>query len=562
MKHRRLGEILVDSGVITEKQLMSALEGKKKTGERLGEYLVSKGLLTEEQLVRVLKMQLGIDFVDLNSVKVDPALISLVPTSIAKKYRVVPVKLEKGLLYLAMEDPLNFMAIEEVKVATRKRVIPMIAYRNSVDRAINIFYGSFGANKAIIEMQETTVSETLAQKVIDEEVAESNNAPTVKLVNSIIERAINEKASDIHIEPLEDNMRVRIRVDDTLSNILNIPKNLQRTVVSRLKIMGNMNISERRIPQDGRSEYYMKNGKKIDLRLSTLPTIFGEKVVIRLLNRDSAFLSWKAIGIRDEDYKKYKKLIQNTSGMILVVGPTGSGKTSTLYSMINELQSETINMISLEDPVEFKFEDVTQVEINEKTGLTFAKSLRACLRQDPDIICIGEIRDRETAETAMRAAITGHFVLSTIHTEDSISAIDRLLDLGVPPYLIAGAVRGIISQRLVRKICPDCKEVYKPDPFTLDLAGFSQDEDLVFYKGAGCYKCFNVGYRGRTGVFEIVNFNSDIRELIGNGADSTKLRKAFASQTDYTTMLENGRKLVEDGVTTPDELIRKVMTLE
>ena len=562
MKYKRLGEILVDAGAITEDELMAALEGKKETGERLGEYLVSQGIITEEQLVEVLQMQLGIDFVDLNSVRIDPELISLVPTGIAKQNKVVPVKMQQGKLYLAMEDPLNFMAIEEVKTATRKRVVPMIAYHNAVERAINILYGSIGANKAIMEMQEVTGPDTLEARAIEEEMDESSMAPTVKLVNSIIERAINERASDIHVEPLEDRVRVRIRVDDTLSSVLTIPKELQGVVISRLKIMADMNIAERRIPQDGRSEYYMRDGKKIDLRLSTLPTIFGEKVVIRLLNRDDAFLSWKTLGIRSEDYKKYERLIKNTSGMVLVVGPTGSGKTSTLYAMINELKSETINMISLEDPVEFKFEDVTQVEINDKTGLTFARALRSCLRQDPDIICIGEIRDRETAETAMRAAVTGHFVLSTIHTEDAVSALDRLRDLGVPEYLIAGSIRGIISQRLVRKICPNCKEAYQPDPLTLDLAGFDAQTPQTFYRGKGCYKCLEIGYRGRTGVFEIVGIGSEIRELISKGADSANLRRAFAKQKDYTTMLENGRKLVEDGVTTPEELVRKVMILE
>lgn len=561
MKYKRLGEMLVDVGAISEDQLKEALAGQKETGERLGTYLVTHNYITEDQLIRILQMQLGIDFIDLNKVKVDPTLVSLIPRNLAKQYRVVPVKLEKDTLYLAMEDPLNFMAIEAVKNASHKRVVPMIAYSSSMDRALSVFYENEGAAKAMEEMKEEQgVSATVEEAADVMNNDEINAAPTVKLVNSIIERGIVEKASDIHVEPREDEMAVRIRVDGRLNEILTIPKELQSAVISRFKVMGGMNIAERRIPQDGRAVVHRNTGD-IDLRLSSLPTIYGEKIVIRLLTRDQNILNWKGIGITEEDHPKYERLLMNTSGVILIVGPTGSGKTSTLYTMINDLKNDSVNMISLEDPVEFQIDGITQVAINEKVGLTFASALRACLRQDPDIICVGEIRDGETAEIAMRAAMTGHLVLSTIHTEDAFSAIDRLKDMGVEPYLIGGAVRGIISQRLVRRICPDCREEYTPDPELVKYAGIRNPQSVHFYHGKGCHHCFESGYRGRIGVFEILPINAQLRDVIASGITGTKLRE-MVMQQGFTPMIANGRKLVQEGVTTVDELVRTVVTLE
>ncbi len=559
MKYKRLGELLVDAGAISEAQLEQALVGQRESGMRLGTYLVNSGYITEEQLVEILQMQLGIDFVDLNKVGIDPSLINLVPRTIAKQYRVIPVKLEKDTLYLAMEDPMNFMAIEAVKDTAHKRVVPMITYAKLIDRAISVLYENEGAKRAMQQMKEengVVVLEDTAN-IIGED--DSTSAPAIKLVNSIIERAIAEKASDIHIEPREFEMVVRIRVDGRLNEILQIPKELQNTVISRFKIMANMNIAERRIPQDGRAMVRRADGTNIDLRLNSLPTIYGEKIVIRILAREKEILNWKGIGITDKDHVRYERLLSNTSGMILVVGPTGSGKTSTLYTMINELKSDNVNMISLEDPVEFQIEGVTQVPINEKVGMTFASALRACLRQDPDIICVGEIRDGETAEIAMRAAMTGHFVLSTIHTEDAFSAIDRLKDLGVEPYLIAGAVRGIVSQRLVRRICPNCRQEVTVDPVLLDYAGMSRIGK--FYKGAGCYKCFESGYRGRTGVFEILQMTAKLRDGLADGLSTAQLRK-IVHQDDFTSMIANGRQLVKEGVTTVDEIVRTIVTLE
>ena len=563
MKYKRLGEMLVDVGVITEEQLGKALAMQKGSGKRLGTVLVDEHFITETQLIETLRMQLGIDFIDLNKAKIDPSMVNLVPKAIAKKERVVPVKLDRDTLYLAMEDPMNFMAIEAVKTATRKRVVAMIAYSRSIDRALNVLYENEGAARAMEQMREAGGFSTVEQRsetALENE--ETNSAPTVKLVNSILERAVTEKASDIHVEPREENMVVRLRVDGRLNTILEIPKDLQGAVISRFKVMAGMNIAERRIPQDGRAMMHRADGTDIDMRLNALPTIYGEKIVIRLLMRDKSYLTREGIGITKRDNAKFDRILKNTSGVILIVGPTGSGKTSTLYTMIHELKQDTVNMISLEDPVEFQIDGVAQVAINEKVGLTFASALRACLRQDPDIICIGEIRDGETAEIAMRAAMTGHLVLSTIHTEDTISAIDRLKDMGVEPYLIAGSVRGVVSQRLVRRICPNCKMEITPDPDLVDLVNMGSERDTKFYKGRGCHMCFDSGYRGRTGVFEILPITAHIRDRISEGVTGSMLRREVASDEIYTPMIVNGRQLVREGITTVEELIRTIITVE
>lgn len=554
--------MLVDAGELTNEQVNKALALQKGTGKRLGTVLIENGFITESQLIETLRMQLGIEFVDLNKVQIDPSMAQIVPRNIARAYRVVPVKMENNQLYLAMEDPLNFRALEVVREATRKRVVPMIAYSNVISRALSVLYENEGAAMAIKEMSEErglTIGAAADEREVQDE---ASAAPTVKLVNSILERGFDEKASDIHVEPHQNNMVVRIRVDGRLQEILTIPSQLQSAVISRFKVMAGMNITESRIPQDGRAQFRRGNGQTIDLRLNTMPTIFGEKVVIRILWRDATTLTRKGIGITDRDNAKLDRILHNSSGMILIVGPTGSGKTSTMYTMIQELNRDDINMISLEDPVEYQIDGVTQVAINEKVGLTFASALRACLRQDPDVICVGEIRDGETAEIALRAAMTGHLVLSTIHTEDTISAIDRLRDLGIEPYLIASSVRGIISQRQVRRICPNCRTQVQPDPYLCDLAGIRNPSQYKFYKGKGCHMCFGSGYKGRTGVFEILPMNAKIREAISEGKNSTELRRVIAAEGDFVPMIANARDLVENGVTTLDEVVHQVVTIE
>ena len=555
--------MLVDAHVLSQDKVEEAVKLQANSGKRLGTVLLENGYITETQLIDVLKIQLGIDFIDVNKETIDPSMASIVPKSIAEQYHVVPIKLEKDKLILAMEDPLNFRALEAVKQITKYKVTPYIAYASAVERAILVLYENEGASIAIEQMkQERGIDATFEEVAKQSDVtSKSSAAPTVKLVNSILERSLAEGASDIHIEPRENDMIVRIRVDGRLNQMLTIPKGLQDAVISRFKIMSEMNITEHRIPQDGRAQMTSSDGNVVDLRLSSLPTIYGEKIVIRILTRDKKSLTRTGIGITEKDNERFSRILKNSSGLIMIVGPTGSGKTSTLYTMIEELKSETVNMISLEDPVEFQIEGVTQVAINEKIGLTFASALRSCLRQDPDIISIGEIRDGETASIALRAAMTGHLVLTTVHTEDAVSAIDRLRDLGVEPYLIGGSLRGVVSQRLVRKICPNCKEEYTPDPEIIDLAGINP-LNKHFYKGKGCYMCFDSGYKGRTGVFEILTIDSFLRDQISKGINGNELRKLVSERGSFTPMIVNGRDLVEKGVTTVDEIVDNIVTVE
>lgn len=563
MKNKRLGEMLVDAHVLSQDKVEEAVKLQANSGKRLGTVLLENGYITETQLIDVLKIQLGIDFIDVNKEMIDPSMASIVPKSIAEQYHIVPIKLDKDKLILAMEDPLNFRALEAVKQITKYKVTPYIAYASAVERAILVLYENEGASIAIEQMkQERGIDATFEEVAKQSDVAsKSSAAPTVKLVNSILERSLAEGASDIHIEPRENDMVVRIRVDGRLNQMLTIPKGLQDAVISRFKIMSEMNITEHRVPQDGRAQMTSSDGSVVDLRLSSLPTIYGEKIVIRILTRDKNSLTRTGIGITEKDNERFSRILKNSSGLILIVGPTGSGKTSTLYTMIEELKSETVNMISLEDPVEFQIEGVTQVAINEKIGLTFASALRSCLRQDPDIISIGEIRDGETASIALRAAMTGHLVLTTVHTEDAVSAIDRLRDLGVEPYLIGGSLRGVVSQRLVRKICPNCREEYTPDPEIIDLAGINP-LNKHFYKGKGCYMCFDSGYKGRTGVFEILTIDSFLRDQISKGINGNELRKLVSERGSFTPMIANGRDLVEKGVTTVDEIVDNIVTVE
>ena len=507
MHTKRLGDMLLEAGLITEEQLGEALKYQAQEKERLGTTLVKHNYITEKQLIDTLRIQLGIEYIDLSKVDITPEMSRYVPKNLAKKMNVVPVRVSRDQLFLAMADPLNFMAIEEAKRTSKKRIVPMI-----------------------------------------------------RLVNSIIERAVSVNASDIHFEPTEDNMVIRMRIDGQLHRIMTIPQELKDSVVSRLKIMAKLDIVEKRIPQDGRAVLPMK-GTELDMRTSTLPTIHGEKVVIRILRRNEETLNRRGIGIPASEDAKIDKLLGLTSGVIMIVGPTGSGKSSTMYTLIRELLSDRTNLITLEDPVEYHIDGATQVQINERVGLTFASGLRSILRQDPDIICVGEIRDGETAEIAMRAAMTGHLVITTVHTEDAISAIDRLRDMGVPPYLIAAGLRGVISQRLLRRICPSCKQETMPSEKSLELAGVPDVPGKIYWHGAGCDQCFRSGYRGRIGVFEVMMVQEELRRCILDGADRKRFMEAAREASGYVTMAEHARKLVDKGITTVDEVIRTLMTL-
>ena len=562
MAHMRLGELLIAAGTITQEELEKGLALQKGSKQRLGAVLISNGIITEEELIEALQMQLGIEFIDLTKVNIPIELAQVLPKNIAKQYQVVPVRIVKDECYLAMSDPLNFYAIEEVRKAVRKKVVPMVATAAAVERAIMVLYGNEGAAKAIEEMrrevganQEVQDASFAANQIGDDAV---NNAPTIRLVNSIIERAITERSSDIHIEPHESVLQVRMRVDGMMRDILTVPKNLQNSVISRIKIMSGLDIAERRIPQDGRFNVRMRD-KEIDLRVSTLPTVYGEKIVARLLDKTGGKLTKDMIGLVGEDLRKYEKMIRCRNGVILIVGPTGSGKSTTLYTIVGDLNTREVNLVTLEDPVEYNIEGVNQVPINEKTGMTFASGLRAILRQDPDIIGVGEIRDGETAEIAIRSAITGHVVLSTLHTNDAVGVIDRLGDIGVEPYLTASALKGVISQRLVRRICPNCREAYTPTDEELEDLGIEREPDLKFYRGKGCPRCFDTGYRGRIAVFEILTINRKIRRLIADSAGREAIEKElFGPDGDFVTLHENAIRLVKEGTTSCAEVVRVI----
>ena len=557
MKYIRLGDLLVKSGTITQEQLDKALRLQEDTGERLGTVLQKHGFITEKQLIDTLMSQLGVEFIDLNGYSIPSEMAQLLPKSIAKKHGVVPIRVTRTDVYLAMADPLNFVAIEEVRSVTRRRVIPLIAASAAVDRAVQNLYSNQGAMRAIEDMQRDLLqygadTAALVQSMaVDEDEADA--APAIRLVNSIIDRACTEGASDIHMEPGEDSMTIRMRIDGTLRPIIPVPRKLQSAVISRLKIMARMDIAQKLLPQDGRANVTVRQ-ETLDMRISTLPTIHGEKVVIRLLRKAPELATLEGIGLEGENRERLCDLVDHaTEGVILIVGPTGSGKTSTLYAITRRLKSEEINLVSLEDPVEYHIDGVCQVQVNEKTGLTFASALRSVLRQDPDIIAVGEIRDGETAEIAMRSAMTGHLVLSTVHTNNAVSSVDRLLDIGVESYLIAGAVKGIVSQRLVRRLCPRCRRPYSPSPEELAALGM-EPGDYTFYRGEGCGECFGTGYRGRTGVFEILEVTSDMRRAIH--ARSLKQLERAVEAADFQPIMENCRRLILDGVTSLEEVHR------
>lgn len=560
MRQKRLGDMLISQDLLTEEQLSEALLKQRESKERLGTVLIKEGYISETQLIEALKNQLGIDYIDLNNYNIDPEMARYIPKAFAKSAAVVPVKIVKDSLFLAMEDPLNFMAIEQAGNTSKKKIIPMIASAASVSHAINILYENVGVAEAMAQMREES---GFTEDVVNAPVIEKEDeGPTIRLVNSVFMRAYTESCSDIHIEPTATDTIIRMRIDGRLHKVLTIPKDLKDSVISRIKVMAHLDIVERRIPQDGRINMKLSD-RDVDMRVNTLPTIYGEKICIRILGKDDRMLNREGIGmVFESDNRKVDRLLANTSGVIMIVGPTGSGKTSTMFTLIKELLSESVNLITLEDPVEYNIPGATQVQINEKVGLTFASGLRAILRQDPDIICVGEIRDGETAQIAMRAAITGHLVITTIHTEDAVTAIDRLKDMGVEPYLISAGLRGIISQRLLRRVCDKCKEPYDPDPKMVEMSGIKNYPGRIFYHGRGCDTCFNSGYRGRIGAFEILLMNDKLRHCITSGGDKQEFRELATTSSQYVPMMENADKLVEQGITTVDEICRTIMVTD
>ncbi len=557
MAHIRLGELLKSSGIISDEQLEVALELQKQTKQRLGDILTEYNFITSSELIEALQMQLGIDFIDLTAVSIPIELTKFVPRNVAKEHCIVPVKLSGDNLCIAMSDPLDFIAQEAVKKISGKNVIPMIATKKAIEQIIATLYGSEGTARAIEDMKrEISAGDILPGQITETADEDINKAPAIRFVNSIIERAFLERASDIHIEPQKEEVVVRMRIDGLLHKILTVPSDLQSTVISRLKIMGGMNISEHKIPQDGHAMITVKD-HSIDIRMSVMPTIYGEKVVLRLLDKSSHEISKHTIGLTREDEARYDALLQNSNGIILLVGPTGSGKSTTMCAMLSELAGEEVNVVTLEDPVEYDIAGVNQCQINEKTGMTFANGLMAVLRQDPDIIGVGEIRDSETAAIAARAAITGHLVLSTLHTNNSVSAVHRLMDIGVEPYMISSALKGVISQRLVRKICPHCRIAYLPSDDEKQLLGISDTDNPQLYRGEGCPECHHSGYSGRQAVFEILVLTKKMRRMISEGASEEQLSDE-ASAGSFTSMKQACSKLVLEGVTTAEEALKAI----
>lgn len=559
---KRLGDLLVQAGKITEDDLQIVLKNQKISGKRLGEILVEENYISEDEMIDMLEMQFGIQRVYLDFIDVNYGISKLVPETLARQNNLVPIDIKNNKIEIAMSDPLNVFAQDDVKIASGYEVKAFIASSSEINKLIDKVYSSEKVEKATKELQK----EHKLKIEKDEgkhlnEIKDISNAPIVKLVDLILSDAINMDSSDIHIEPFENYVRIRYRIDGILYEEKKIPKEFLGSINTRIKILSNMDIAEKRIPQDGRMKIDFK-GEIVDLRVSSLPTINGEKIVIRILKNDSVHVGIDKLGMQDEEIDKLNKMISMPYGIILVTGPTGSGKSTTLYTILNELNDNKKNIITIEDPVEYKLDGINQINVNNKAGLTFSLGLRSILRQDPDIIMIGEMRDNETAEIAVKSAITGHLVLSTIHTNDAATSVMRLIDMGIEPYLVSTALGGIIAQRLVRKICPNCREEYEAGSYEKTVLGVDVNKPLKLYRGKGCPKCHGTGYFSRTGVYEIMEIDKEHREYILQGESSDKLKQLSIEKNNMKTIKMSCTDLVLNGVTTFNELLRSAFIKE
>ncbi len=557
---KRIGDLLLENKKITQEQLEKALEIQSKTRKKLGNILVEEGMVEEEVILEILESQLGVPRVDFSTTFIDEDAVKSITYMLGKRHCAIPIYFrDDGVLVVAINDPLDLMALDDIELATGKRISPVIAGRDEINRLLAKYFDTEDAERAAMEFSEDSFfasnEEDLEQQVINQ----VSNAPVVRLVNSIIEQGVRNGASDLHIEPFEDRVRVRMRVDGVLHEMMKVDKRTHNAIVSRIKIMSDLNIAERRLPQDGAIIVNVDH-RDIDLRISILPTIFGEKIVIRILDMEQFFISKEELGFTPQELKIVEDLIHNPHGIILVTGPTGSGKSSTLYTLLRELNTEVDNIVTVEDPVEYKLDGINQVQVNLKAGLTFVTALRSILRQDPDIIMIGEIRDVETAEIAVRASITGHLVFSTIHTNDAASTINRLVDMGIPPYLVSTSLTGIISQRLVRTICSKCKKSYEATLLEKEILNIPIDQPCILYRGEGCGICNQTGYRGRVAVHEVLKIDKTLREMIVKGYSTDQIRD-FALEKGMVPLAQNAIDLVKQGITTIDE-VAKVAFLE
>ncbi|MBC7194053.1 MAG: type II secretion system ATPase GspE [Caldisericia bacterium] len=565
-KYSQIGNNLITDGIITEEQLKTALDESKKSGEPLLDTLKRLKYINEETYANLLARQWGFPYIDLSTVEIDKEIVHLISEEIARRYKAIPFgKSRDDKIMVAIADPTDIVAIDYLRNFIPNLKIYVSSYE-SILRNIEKYYAmETTVKEAVKEMSgggaiEVEKEETREVELsIDEAKSLAETAPIIRLMNQIITEAITSNASDIHIEPQKRFLRIRYRIDGVLRDAMNLPKNIQPGLISRAKIMANLDIAERRRPQDGRINLKFR-GREVDLRVSVLPGIFGEKVVLRILDKERSLIPLEQLGFSEESLEIFKTLIKQPYGMILITGPTGSGKSTTLYAILRILNTPEVNILTVEDPVEYQLDGITQVQVNPKINLTFANALRSFLRQDPDIILVGEIRDKETAQIAMEAALTGHLVFSTLHTNDSFSAPTRLIDMGIEPYLIASSLIGVTAQRLVRKICTECKEEYKPNKFILKQIGIENYEG-VFYKGKGCIQCGNSGYKGRIAVQEVLKIDDTIREMILQRKPSTEI-KEYAVKNGTITLLQDAIDKAKKGITTVEEVIRVISTVE
>ena len=567
----RLGEILVKDSLISADQLKQALDYQKKNGGRLGTCLVKMGLVSDDDITAVLSRQYGVPSINLKFYEVDPLVIKLVPQETAVRYQIVPLSRVGSTLTIAMTDPTNVFAMDDIKFMTGFNVEPVVASESAISEAIHKFYGEVESVEELDKVMKDLAGDDASLELSSEEAEmdlatlekAAEEAPIIKLVNLILTDAVKRGASDIHIEPYEKEYRVRFRVDGVLQNVMAPPMKLKDAITSRVKIMSKLDISEKRLPQDGRIMIkYLKDGKKkeLDFRVSTVPTLFGEKIVLRLLDKENLRLDMTKLGFEQESLTKFERQILRPYGMVLVTGPTGSGKTNTLYSSVARLNTSETNIMTAEDPVEFQLAGINQVQMKEQIGLNFASALRAFLRQDPNIILVGEIRDFETAEIAVKAALTGHLVLSTLHTNGAPETITRLMNMGIEPFLVATSVHLICAQRLIRRICKECSETVEVPVQTLIEEGYSPEEakTIKIQKGKGCTVCNNTGYKGRAGLYEVMEVDDEIRELVLVGASAVELKKK-AIERGMITLRRSGLIKVAAGITTLEEVARETI---
>jgi len=554
----KLGEILVREGLITQEQLRKALLEQKNSGMRLGYTLVKLGFIEETEVSKMLARQYRMPAVDLSRFEVDPKILRLLPPDIASKHTVLPLKREGRTLTVAIADPNNVTAIEDIKFITRCDVFPVIAGEYTLRNAIDRYYQQSDAQlQTLLKSVEAAEDLEVVEDQEDEDVKAqdlADDAPVVKLINGLLTDAVKRGASDIHIEPFEHEMRVRYRVDGALQEVMKPPVKMRAALTSRVKIMAQLNIAERRVPQDGRIKLKM-GSKVIDFRVSTLPVLFGEKIVLRILDKGNLTLDLKTFGFEPKSEENLLRAIENPYGMVLVTGPTGSGKTTTLYSALSRINQIDVNIMTAEDPVEYNLLGINQVLVRNEVGMTFAAALKAFLRQDPNIIMVGEIRDLETGSIAIKAALTGHLVLSTLHTNDAPSTITRMVDMGIEPFNVASAVNLIVAQRLVRRICKDCKQQHEYTPEEMHAFAIDKKEG-PFFKGAGCDTCAGTGYRGRQGLYEVMNLTSPLRREILKGASTEELRD-LAVKEGMLTLRMDGMVKVKKGVTTLEEVVKE-----